>query len=165
MSEQAYLVEAAYRTRRQHDLYGTLNEAMGKAAFQLEAWILFDNAKQRYDPAHKAHISSLLGEKRYAEALDAWNRHFPAQPVTVHEVAVTKRNCHHDACPTISEGSWYIVETDWAGTGPRARPVRRPELRLELRSLHHYPLAGPVQPGDLEDGLAVAEAWTGRGRD
>jgi hypothetical protein len=117
MSEQAYLVEVVYRVRPRHDLYDTLDAALAIAACQLEAWILCDNADQRYDPAAKAQVKSLLDEKRYAEALDTWKRHFPAQPVTVREVEITKRNCHHDPCPTISEGTWYVVETEWVETG------------------------------------------------
>ena len=109
---KAYLIEVKLRGRPSHDLCDTQPEASSKAASHLEAWLLIDNLDPQYDPAAKAQIKSLLDEKRYADAIETWNLHFSDRTLAIHEVEVIGRNCHHDPCPTITEGVFYVIEMD-----------------------------------------------------
>ena len=114
---KAYLIEAIYSHRPEYDLCYTMPEALSKASCNLEAWILIDNMNPHYDPEAKAQIKSLLDAKRYGAAIEAWNLHFSDRTVTIHEVEVTGRNCHHEPCLTIIEGVFYVVEMDSGDLG------------------------------------------------
>ena len=113
----AYLIEVKFRGRPSHDLCYTMPEALSKASCNLEAWILIDNMDPHYDPEAKAQVQSLLDEKRYAEAIEAWNLHCSDRTLAIHEVEITQRNCQHDPCPMIIEGVYYIVEMDSGDLG------------------------------------------------
>jgi hypothetical protein len=142
--KHAYLVESVYHTRPSHHLCDTLQEALSTASVDLDAWIVIDDTNPRYDPADKARIRSLLDEKRYAQAVEEWNQLFPAQPVAIHEVAVTERNCHH-SYPTITEGVWYVVERD-SGEYEQDHCLDT-GLNQALESVRHYMTHPPCNCG------------------
>lgn len=91
-----------------HSIEKTLADALEVAAVWIRAWLESDGC----DKELAERIRSLFAEGKDLKAMALWNDKSEDQLVTIHEIKITKENCHHEALDA-GDGIRFAVETTY----------------------------------------------------
>jgi hypothetical protein len=108
-----YLVNAVINANPHHRLRDSVQEAFKLVAFTIMGWIW----RSRCDETTAKQMRALLDQEKYLEAFAAWNRIYPDRAVSIHEIEIMEKNCHHDPDEQAGPGIFCLLEwslPDWS---------------------------------------------------